>query len=343
MTYSNELFREMQTKFINAFNKNWSALMEELFFQQAQFISGNRLRPYILFMGYLATKPNFKLDILEYDKISKLSLCIELIHKSSLILDDLIDGDPARHGKCAFHTEHGSENTMMFAVNLLSVSVQKMNQFILESEEYVVLKDKGIGILTKIMYDMSLGELKELNLNETDRYNYEKIKEIIELETSPLISNSILLGYYAGNGNNKKIEDTLLLIGYECGFIFQVMNDLEAFCQQEKLKQHKGRLNTDIVYGKKNIALTLLYNLISKQEKEALASMQSEDATNDLLIHYFKRYKINDSFSREVNSIYEKINEQIDELESLGLCGDWCRLFHHFIHTIIQECKSRLI
>ncbi len=343
MNYSNELFQEIQTKFIESFNRNWLELMNELFFQQAQFISGNRLRPCILFMGYLATKLDYQLEITEYNKISKLSLCIELIHKSSLILDDLIDGDPARHGKCAFHIEHGTENTMMFAINLLSVSVQKMNQFILENDEYVVLKDKGINLLSKIMYDMSLGELKELNLNNTDRYDYEKIKEIINLETSPLISNSLLLGYFAGNGNNKKIEDIMQEIGYESGFIFQVMNDLEAFCQQEKLMQHKGRLNTDIVYAKKNIALSLLYNLISEQEKEKLTSTHSKNDMNNLLIHYFKCYKIRDSFMREVDLIYEKICIQINELKKQGLCNDWCHMFHYFINVIIQECKNRLI
>lgn len=342
MNYSNELFREIQTKFIDAFNKNWSELMNELFFQQVQFISGNRLRPYTLFMGYLATKSDYRLEITEYDKVSKLSLCIELIHKSSLILDDLIDGDPARHGKCAFHIEHGMENTMMFAINLLSISVQKMNQFILENEEYVVLKDKGINLLSKTMYDMSLGELKELNLNNTDRYDQEKIKEIINLETSPLISNSLLFGYYAGNGKNKKVEHILQEIGDASGFIFQVMNDLEAFCQQEKLMQHKGRLNTDIIYAKKNIVLTLLYNLISEQEKEKIACVRSKDDANNLLIYYFKRYKIRDSFMREVNLIYEKINVQINELENQGLCRNWCHLFHYFISTIIQECKNRL-
>lgn len=342
MDYNKDLFRQMQTTFINAFNKHWSELMDELFFQQEQFISGNRLRPYILFVGYLASKSSFQLEDSEYEKTSKLSLCIELIHKSSLILDDLIDGDPARHGKVTFHMEYGLENTMMFAINLLSISVQKMNQFISENVEYIVLKEKGIDLLTKIMYDMSLGELKEINLNKKSRYNYEIIKEIINLETSPLISNSLLLGYYAGNGSNENIENILQLIGYQCGYIFQVMNDLEAFCQQEKLKEHKGRLNTDIVYAKKNIALTLLYNLISEKEKEQLASTSSEDKINNLLIHYFHRYKLRDSFMREVELIHENINQQIVELEMQGLNTSWCQLFRYFINSIIEECINRL-
>lgn len=342
MKCNKEVFQYMQQEFLKSFNKNWELLMEEVFFQQEQFITGNRLRPYIVLVGYLATKNEMKLESIDYDKISKLSLCIELIHKSSLILDDLIDGDPARHGKKAFHIEYGFENTMMFAINLLSISVKKMNQFILETEDYVILKKKGINLLTQIMYDMSLGELKELNINNENRYVYEKVQEIISLETSPLITNSLLLGYYAGNGDNKDIEQIFEVIGNKCGYIFQIMNDLEPFCHQEKLKLHKGRLNTDIIYAKKNIALTLLYNLISNKEKESLSFIQSVEEQNILLIDYFNKYKIGDSFLREVDLIHQSIQEQICLLERHGLNAQWCVLFQYFIENVVQECKNRL-
>lgn len=338
-----EQLKEMQKKFIKAFNNDWKVLMDDLFFQQEQFISGNRLRPYIVLVGYLASKSDFNLEDSEYDKVSKLSLPIELIHKSSLILDDLIDGDPFRHGKSAFHIDYGVESTMMFAINLLSISVKKLNQFIAENNDCIVLKEKGIDLLSRTMYDMSLGELKELNLNATSRYNYEKIQEIISLETSPLIANSLLLGYYAGNGSNKDTEDILHLIGYECGYIFQVMNDLEPFCQQEKLQQHKGRLNTDIIYAKKNIALSLLYNLMSEKEKEELNAATSETRANNLLISYFQCYKIRDSFMREVELTHQNIIEQTMVLEKQGLNKTWCQAFLHFVNLIIKECKERLV
>ena len=340
---SKEQFEQMQKEYINVFNSNWEALMSELFFQQIQFASGNRLRPYIVLVGYLASKPDLNLNSIEYDKISKLSLCIEIIHKSSLILDDLIVGDPARHGEKTFHIEFGVENTMMFAINLLSISVKKMNQFIDENQGCVILKEKGINLLAQTMYDMSLGELKELNLLEEKFYENILIKDIIHLETSPLIANSLLFGYYAGNGNNRDIEQLLQTIGYECGYIFQVMNDLEPFCQQEKLKLHKGRLNTDITHSKKNIALASLYNLISYKEKEQIQSSNSEEKTNELLIHYFQQYKIKDSFMREVELTHQNINKQIELLKENGLSTACCKLFHYFINKIINECKERLI
>ena len=114
---------------------------------------------------------------------------------------------------------------------------------------------------------MSLGELKELNIDIGTLYDSQLAKEIIDLETSPLIANSLLLGYFAGNGNNCDVEKTFSEIGYDSGYIFQVMNDLEPFCQQNKLREHKGRLNTDIGQSKKNIAVSLLYSLLSIQAR----------------------------------------------------------------------------
>ena len=52
----------------------------------------------------------------------------------------------------AFHIEYGTENTMMFAINLLSISVDHLNQMIHETPEFITLQEKGIKLLTKTMY-----------------------------------------------------------------------------------------------------------------------------------------------------------------------------------------------
>lgn len=343
MDHNKEYFYQLNQKFMYAFNHNWDTLMKTFFFQQQQFSSGNRLRPRILLLGYLSTKNELKLTSNEYDFISKLSMSIEIIHKSSIILDDLIDKDPARHGQTTFHIEYGAENTMMFAIHMLSISVDNLNKLLLKVPKSHIMHKKGMDLLIKTMYDMSLGELKELNLNETDRYDSEKIKEIISLETSPLIANSLLLGYYAGNGNNLDIQKAFDLIGQMCGYIFQVMNDLEPFCQQEKIMRHKGRINTDISQSKKNIAFALLYELLSTKEKNVLASTKTIEEFNNLLIQYFNFYNLKDTFMEEVNLTYTNIKEQVSILPSYGINDDWCALFLYFTDIIVNQCKERLL
>lgn len=342
MNYNKDYFYQLDQKFMNAFNRNWNTLMQTFFFQQEQFSSGNRLRPRIVLLGYLSTKNELELMPNEYDFISKLSMSIEIIHKSSIILDDLIDNDPARHGQAAFHIEYGAENTMMFAIQMLSISVDNLNKLLLEVPKSHIIHEKGMDLLTKTMYDMSLGELKELNLNDADKYDSEKIKEIIGLETSPLIANSLLLGYYAGNVKDLKIESVFDLIGHMCGYIFQVMNDLEPFCQQEKLMQHKGRINMDISQSKKNIAFALLYELLSKKEKSALSSEKNIEKFNNLLIQYFNLYNLKESFMQEVNLTCANIKEQVTILSNSGISDDWCTLFLYFIDIIVKQCKDRL-
>lgn len=157
-----------------------------------------------------------------------------------------------------------------------------------------------------------------------------------------MIANSLLLGYYAGNVKDLKIESVFDLIGHMCGYIFQVMNDLEPFCQQEKLMQHKGRINMDISQSKKNIAFALLYELLSKKEKSALSSEKNIEKFNNLLIQYFNLYNLKESFMQEVNLTCANIKEQVTILSNSGISDDWCTLFLYFIDIIVKQCKDRL-
>lgn len=342
MEYNEKYYANISKEYLTIFNRQWNELMKQFIFQQHQFSSGNRLRPLIVLVGYLATKKDCESSQDDYEYISKIALSVEIVHKSSLILDDLIDDDPARHGKPSFHIEYGMENTVMFAIHMLSVSIQNLTDLLSGLPNTHKLRINGLNLLLKTMHDMSLGELMELNLTEESKYDYKQIKEIISLQTSPLITNSLLLGYYAGNGDNTYVKKTLNNIGNQCGYIFQVMNDLEPFCQQEKLKQHKGRINTDISQAKKNIVFSLLYNLLSTKEKEQIQSANNDEEINFYLTKYFDFYKVKTSFMQEIDLTYFDIKKQIPSLIQYGISRNWCSLFSFFIDFIVEQCKSRL-
>lgn len=339
--YKNE-FKRISQEYLKIFNHQWTDLLDEFAFQQHQFSTGNRLRPLIVLMGYLASKETNEFSKDEYQYISRLALSLEILHKSSLILDDLIDDDDERHGEIAFHVEYGAENTIMFAIHMLCISMENLIQLLLELPDTHSLKINGLNLFLKTMHDMSLGELKELNLTQDDLHDSERIKEIINLQTIPLITNSLLLGYYAGNGRNAKVRNAMSYIGNECGYIFQVMNDMEPFCQQEKLKQHKGQVNIDISHSKKNIVFALMYNLLSLKEKEEIRLANDAIELNCCLIKFFNGYKIGESFMEEIDFIQTDIENQIHTLSQYGISQKWCHLFKDFIDTLIKECKNRL-
>lgn len=339
-----KLYDEKLKDFRKSFDYHWSQLMDTLFFQQEQFMSGNRLRPYIVFAGYLSTKNISDVCSDNIDFVSRLSISVEIIHKASLILDDFFDHDPKRHGKMTFHEEYGTNNTVMYSANLLSIAVKNLNDIIQTLPETSVLKVKGIDTIAATMYDMSLGELKELRLGKsTNKYDINAIKDIISLETSTIISNSLLLGYYSGDGQDLQIESALKSIGYDCGYLFQVMNDMEPFCNPDMIRQHKGRLNTDNLYSNKNIVIALLYGLLSSKEHKSIDSITlSEKDKSSLLIHYFNYYNVKQSFLREMNQLHENIKCQIQNLSCDGIAKDWCVFFEKYVDIIIAECKKRI-
>ena len=343
MNYYKDNFKRISQEYLTVFNHQWNNLLNGFVFRQHQFSTGNRLRPLIVLVGYLATKKGDKLSEDEYQYISRLALSLEIIHKSSLILDDLIDDDPERHGEAAFHIEYGMENTVMFAIHMLCVSIDNLNTLLSELPESHILKTKGLNLLLETMYNMSLGELKELNLTKENLHDYECIKQIINLQTAPLITNSLIFGYYAANGNNENVKKTMNRIGNGCGYIFQIMNDMEPFCQQNKLKKHKGRVNIDISHAKKNIVFALMYNLLSLKEKEKICLADNIEEINYHLIKFFDEYKIKDSFMEEIQFVYLDIKNQIPSLGEYGVSQEWCKLFEHFIDSLMEECKNRLI
>ena len=92
----------------------------------------------------------------------------------------------------------------------------------------------------------------------------------------------------------------------------------------------------------KNIAFALLYELLSKKEKDTLASAKTIEEFNNLLIQYFNLYNLKESFMEEVNLTCANIKEQITILSSYGINDDWCTLFLYFTDIIVNQCKDRL-
>lgn len=328
--------------YIDKFNRNWNSYVKHLRYKQHQLLVGNRLRPCIVLGGYLANFPTLKITDEEYNYIINISICVEIIHKVSLFLDDWIDNDNYRHGVSSFHIEYGVERTVMYALNLISMAIKKLRDTLNESSLSDSLRTKVLDTFLNTLYDMSLGELEELDLDYSSRLDISKIKKIMELETTPLIANSFLIGYFAGGGNEPFVEKNLHSIGGQCGYIFQALNDLEPFFNTKGNVEHKGKENIDFDRSKKNIAVSLLYKLLSKAEKDSIILSTPEDV-NALLKKYMKKYGIKETVYQEVNVMKDSIHQKVIELFDYGINKDWCDLLSYFIDGIIQKCRSRVV
>ncbi len=331
-------YERITTAFLNEFDSYWIEMLETINCKQIQLIQGNRLRPQICLWGYLATLSFNEKQSLEL--IASVSVSIEMIHKASIMLDDWIDEDCERHGNPAFHTEYSPQNTVITALTIIGFSLKRLKQIIpntsLNLPHYYFL---CLDTLIDTIYSMADGALKELNLNVANIYNIESIQEITQLETSAIIGNSMLIGYYTGlaeKGPNSIIVDKFKLIGDMCGYIFQTMNDLEIFSNPQKLYAHKGNFNSDITKKRKNIAIATLYDVASSNDKKIIAHKQEN------LLYFMKKYNISEILKYQLLDIYNLLKKNVFELEEIGISKGWINNFLCFLDYIKNFGEDRL-
>ena len=334
-------FESITMAFLREFDYYWNDMLKVIGYNQIQLSSGNRLRPQICLWGFLATKTNLDEIMSELPHIASVSVSLEMIHKASILLDDWLDEDKVRHGQPAFHTEFPSQDTILVALNIIALSMARLRDGIEETS--VILPHHYFTCLDTVLntiYAMARGALKELRLKGMDFYNSNTIKEIIQLETAEIIGNCLLLGYYTGikeNEGNIHIENIFKQIGDQCGYLFQAMNDLEAFSNPQKLCFHKGNLNSDIMKQRKNIGVAMLYELANNSDKKKLVSSLANN-----LYPLMKKYDVVTVLRRQLNAIYENVLLEIDEIQTYGIPLEWCVGFKEFWTYVKKFGESRL-
>ena len=335
-----ETYRIATKCFLQKFDIYWSQALNELGTQQAQLTSGNRLRPQICLWGYLATISSNEARSHNFNQIADIAVSIELIHKASLLIDDWIDNDQERHGQLAFHSEHGPQYAVLFALNMIGFSMSRLENIFSDSLVLPHHYDLCLNTLTKTICSMAKGAVEELKLQKMDLFDSKKIREIAQLETAEILGNSMLIGYYVGVGNkrNIQIEKIFKQQGDQCGYLFQALNDLEAFENPKQLKKHKGAVNLDLFGGRKNLAVSTLYQVANKKDRTKL--LQANEAE---LISLIQKYHIIDSLKEELKSVYNNILSTGINLQSAGLSKEWCEGLRWFLSQVKEYAEMRLI
>lgn len=331
---------DFYTRFLETFENEWSKLISDYKFDNlCQLNNGNRLRPMLVFWGYLLNKDNNSLfDISDADLHFIMNPCvmIEAIHKMSLLVDDWIDGDIARHGSDTFHVIYGADTAVLLAMNIL------LKGFLSLSQSHEMMHKKAIPLALQISYDMTLGALNEISSKDVS-FDIDKVKEIVSLETASIIRNGIVIGYTAGNGTSAEIIDLLDDIGYCCGYIFQALNDLEPFGNIDGLVQHKGSLNTDLLKNRKNIVVAYIYAWVSEKELKKLSTLNDSEYMSNYITSLISKYNIKEHLLTEISNLQLRIGDRIAKIEQITGHTDWCKHFNNFIDITVAASKKRAL
>lgn len=337
--YYNKIMGNTEQSCNQLFHRNWIAFLDSIalpYSKAAQLRIGNHLRPLLVYWGS-ALSAEKEEDILNAD-VTELAICVEILHKVSIIVDDLIDHDVRRHNNTTFHIQYTPEETIIFSVYMLGIAFEKINVL---SQKYSNLKNPFNNIYARTLQDMACGCLLELTLTTEQRCDYENIISIICKETSTLIKNSLLLGFMTNKPSKEQTIQMIELIGNKVGYLFQSMNDLEPFCSASNLILHKGTLNMDFEHSRKNIVLPYIYGACSVREKKQL--LKSNKMDMKIVLNLFEKYKIEELIKNDLHNIENELEIHFRELGYMQINLPCLNDFHKFYIEIINIAKERLI
>lgn len=334
----------MQKQFENEFCIHWNAFIQKCdpnMSKAKQLNIGNHTRPFLVFLGATINCDFDNTDI--FKETAQLAVSIEAIHKASVIIDDIIDGDSLRRGEKCMHSEFGKYETIFFGVCMLANGIQYAND-ILANKGNDELHMTTISLLCNTIYNMCHGAIKEISSNIQEQINLKYIKEIINLETIKLIENSLYIGFLYSGSDNETAGNSIRDIGKKCGYIFQVMNDLEAFCNPDHILAYKGNINSDFLRSRKNIILPYLYQSCSKFDKRKLLDLLDGDELNfQEAKNLFDKYSIKDIILGEMNDIYASIFSTLNILSPMVNNGQWVKTFEAYLEYTKKKYQSILM
>jgi geranylgeranyl pyrophosphate synthase len=221
---------------------------------------GRRFRPLLLIVTNTGVGGNWHNAI-------DLACAIELLHKASLIHDDLIDGDKLRRGQPTFWQTHGDKQAIIVGDVLIGLAFQIVSQWCRANNTFQIYE-----AITDTLTETALGELLDLQFESSANVELKSIENMTRHKSGSLIAASMKIGALSGNAPSSLVE-TLTHLGWQIGVIFQMMNDMNNITGRDIYS--KGSVGCDLAHKKKNLVkVTLEQSGISNQELPNLSKNQ---------------------------------------------------------------------
>ncbi|MFA6474421.1 MAG: polyprenyl synthetase family protein [Patescibacteria group bacterium] len=174
---------------------------------------GRRLRP-LTFM-LLLEKNTVSNDLIA----GELATVIELCHRGSIILDDLIDEDVIRRGHQTFHQQHGNKATNLLIPLLLGESILRLHK-VDKSHKLDLAAEFGHAIRR-----MSTGELADVGY-VSPRGSYVELYESVVLQKTSALFRFVFIAAARLQRFDSDSVTRYATLGNEIGKTYQMYNDV---------------------------------------------------------------------------------------------------------------------
>jgi len=141
------------------------------------------------------------------DKALRAATAIEIVHSSSLAIDDIIDMDIKRRGRDAAWVVLGFGKTTLITNVLIPKAVEMVTP----------LGERAVSEVLSVWSDVSRGEILDSYYENAD------YMEVVELKTSRMYELAFVLG--ALSAAREEIVETMREVGKNIGILYQILDD----------------------------------------------------------------------------------------------------------------------
>jgi geranylgeranyl pyrophosphate synthase len=169
-----------------------------------------------------------------------LALAIELLHTSSLVHDDILDGDSRRRRRRAVHVKYGVETAIIAGDALISKAMQLAAQY-----------GEGVNVEVALAaMQMCAGELLDYNIQKgVLRATLKRYMDVARLKSASLIASSCSS---ASAYTESKWSSELRAFGNNIGIAFQIKDDIRDYRNRKPTGKGSGACNiVDILAAEK--------------------------------------------------------------------------------------------
>jgi geranylgeranyl diphosphate synthase, type I len=293
---------------------------------------GKRIRPAMLYYGYLAAGGE------NNDEIMRVSMSVELLHSFLLIHDDVIDRDASRHGVATIHerfkkisAKYGVSSDHEHFGNSMAMITGDMTaamacDIIFNSgfPDSVIIK--ALDKMQDIVFVTIPGEMLDVIMQYSGRATEKEILKMFEGKTArytfegPLHLGCILAG------GDEKLFQCFSEYSLPLGKAFQIRDDiLGVYGDEKKLGKPVG---SDIIEGKQTLLILKVMEKGTKEQKEIIKKyLGKKDLTAPELEKVREVIKESGSLEYSYGLCRELIEESLVALQRADIKNQEARTF----------------
>lgn len=253
---------------------------------------GKRLRPAMMYYGYLAAGGK------ERKKILQTAVSIELTHAFLLIHDDIIDKDDLRHGINTVSEEYRQLGKKYFPKkdwrhfgDAIAIIIGDMvgaigSRIIFNSGFDTELVFQALTKLQEIVSVTVIGEAKDVYIEYSGQATEKEVLRMYEYKTAKYtIEGPLHLGAILA-GADEKIRGAFTEYAIPLGIAFQIQDDiLGIFGSKEKIGKP---IDSDIREGKRTILVVKAEEWGNREQKNILKNILGK---SDLSVEEIKKFQ----------------------------------------------------